>query len=110
MAKTPEDQREAYINAIRNGNPITGKKDTREAKAIALAFTDESITMEYTVNHLIEQMRYNAAGFVNSLSNLLMDHKDICNENGHKILEAIDENITKEINEIKERLSNGTQL
>ena len=110
VAKTPDDQVETVIKAIRDGNPITGHKDTREAKAIVKELVDDTITMEFTLDHLIEQMRCNADGFVNSLSNLLMDHKDISNENRAELSDAIDEIIIKRINHIKERLNNGTQL
>lgn len=110
VAKTPESQKETVIKAIREGKPITGRKDTREAKAIVMELTDDSVTMNFTVEHLVEQMRYNADGFINSLSNLLMDHRDLCNDNVAAIVEAIDAIITKRIEKIKERLSNGTQL
>lgn len=110
VGKTPDDQMDTVIKAIREGNPITGQKDTREAKAIVKELVDDSITMEFTLSHLIEQMRYNADGFVNSLSNLLMDHKDISNKNQAELTAAIDEIIIKRINQIKERLNNGTQL
>ena len=110
VGKTPDDQKDTVIRAIREGKPITGHKDTREAKAIIKDLTDETVQMEFTLDHLIEQMQYNADGFVNSLSNLLMDHKDISNENRAEIIDAIDEIIIKRINQIKERLNNGTQL
>ncbi len=110
VGKTPDDQMETVVKAIREGNPITGHKDTREAKAIAKELVDDSITMEYTLDHLIEQMRCNADGFVNSLSNLLMDHKDISNANRAELTEAIDVIIINRINQIKERLNDGTQL
>ena len=110
VSKTADDQKNTVIKAIRDGTPITGRKDTREAKAIALEFTDDTVTMEFTVDNLIEQMRYNSDGFINSLSNLLMDHKDISNMHSAEIASAIDVIITRRIDQIKERLRNGTHL
>jgi len=101
---------QSAINSLKEGKPITGKRGTVEAKAIARALTDESITMDFTLDHLIEQMRYNADGFVNSLSNLLMDHKDISNNNRAEIVDAINTIIIDRVNQIKERLNNGAQL
>lgn len=110
VSKTDEANLDSVINAIKEWQPITGHKDTREVKAIARTFVDENIQMEFTVDHLIEQIRCNADGFINSLSNLLMDHKDLCNENNTLLAQAIDKIITERIDKIKERLTNGTQL
>lgn len=110
VGKTPSEHLKSTVHAIKEGKPITGYKNTRESNAIARSLTDESIQMEYTVDHLIEQMRYNSNSFINSLSNLLMDHKDLCNEHRAEVSSAIEEIILNKVNEIKERLNNGTQL
>lgn len=110
VGKTSPELLKSTVRAIKEDKPITGYKDTREIKAITRSMSDESIQMEYTVDHLIEQMRYNSNGFINSLSNLLMDHKDLCNEHRAEVSSAIEEIILKKVIEIKERLNNGTQL
>jgi len=111
VAKTSDDHQKAtIINAIRDGKPITGRKDTREAKAIVRELSDDTVMMEFTFKHLVEQIQCNANGFINSLSNLLMDHKEISNANRSELVTAIDDIITKRIDKIKERLSDGTQL
>ena len=102
--------RKQMIDDIKNDRKkkIT-KAETKELIGIAETLTDDG-NMEYTVDHLTEQIRINADAFIRSLSNMLMDHKDLCNEHQDKITKAIDESITERINQIKERLNNGTQL
>ena len=102
----------AMIESILTGE--TEKKsrpmgETKKINSIIETLSDET-TMEYTIDHLTEQIRINADAFIRSLSNMLMDHKDLCNEHQDKITKAIDDSIIERINQIKERLNNGTQL
>ena len=105
----PEVQ-ENVIDEIKNAGPkkIT-KSETKKINSIVETLSDDSC-MEYTIDHLTEQIRVNADAFIRSLSNLIMDHPDVTNGHQYEIVKAIDENITKRIMQIKEILNNGTQL
>ena len=65
--------------------------------------------MEYTLDHLMEQISANADGFIRVLSNLLRDHADLCSEHGTTIAERIRRNVIEPINMIvKENIVNET--
>ena len=85
------------------------KSETKELLGIADTLTNDTC-MEYTIDHMTEQIRVNADAFIRSLSNLIMDHTDVTNGHQAEIVKAIDENVTKRIMQIKEILNNGTQL
>lgn len=104
--------KKAMINSIRTGEAEKKSRPKGEMKkitGIVESLSDET-SMEYTVHHLTEQIRMNSETFIRSLSNLIMDHTDICNVHQMEIVKAIDTHITNKINQIKETLNNGTQL
>lgn len=108
---TPEDRTE-MIETLKTG--VENKKkismaDRKELNNIIEGMSSGDV-MEYTIDNLTEQIRFNADAFIKSLSNLLMDHCDLCNGHNREIVTAIDESITTRINQIKETFNNGTQL
>ena len=92
-----------------SGGSAENRRDKKEIRSIVESLADDTF-MEYTIDNLTEQIRINADAFIRSLSNLLMDHCDLCNGHNLEIVTAIDESITERINQIKETFNNGTQL
>ena len=91
------------------GGTSENRRLSREVREIIGGMEDEDSVMEYTIDNLTEQIGFNADSFIGVLSNLIMDHSDLCDENRGTVIEAIDGIITK-IEKIKERLNDGTQL
>lgn len=110
IGKARPEVRKQLIDDVRNNRKrkIT-KAETKELNGIASTLSDENV-MEYTIDHLTEQIRMASETFIRSLSNLIMDHKDLCNSHTAEVVLAIDGSVTENINKIKERLNNGTQL
>lgn len=118
IGKAIPENRPAMIHQIMEnrskctGNPgatAENRKDRKDIRNIVETMSDENV-MEYTIDNLTEQIRLNADAFIRSLSNLLMDHCDLCDGHNYEIVTAIDESITTKINQIKETFNNGTQL
>lgn len=118
------EEREEMIEAIMRGEKIEkptqirkrqpyntkqDRLDREELKGIINGLYDNS-SIEYTIDNLTEQIKTNADAFIRFLSNLIMDHRDVCEENLNSVIKAIDESITTRINFMKERMTNGTQL
>lgn len=105
-------ERPSKLTSSRNrGNDYASKENrmlTMEVRNIISGMSDET-TMEYTIDHLTEQMCMNAEQFVRSLNNLVTDHADLCEMNRMTVTETID-GIIREIIAIKRRVNNGTQL
>jgi len=104
--------RKDMIESLKAGKESKKKRsasDQKELNSIVDGMTDGTV-MEFTIDHLTDQIRLNADAFIRSLSNLIMDHADIANVHQPEIVKAIDESITKRIIQIKETLNNGTQL
>lgn len=115
-------EQEQMIERIKNGelnraiNPEFLKSPERkcdrvsgkEIREIINSMSDDS-DMEYTIDHLMEQISANADGFIRVLSNLLRDHADLCSEHGTTIAETIRRNVIEPINMIvKENIENET--
>lgn len=118
VAKANPEEKKEFISAIREGKRITSdpvqrykpqRADLAGIRSIIDSMTS-SESAEYTVDNLVEQIGFNSDAFIRTISNLVMDHADICNENSEIITRTIDEKITDRINQIKERLNNGKQL
>lgn len=118
VAKASPEARPEMIAAIKDGKRITDdpnhrikpqRSDLSGIRSIIDSMTS-SESAEYNIDNLIEQIGVNADAFVRTISNLIMDHADICNENREIIARTIDEKITDRINQIKERLNDGKQL
>lgn len=92
-----------------DGASSENRRLSREVREIIGGMEDDGSVMEYTIDNLTEQIGFNADSFIGVLSNLIMDHIDLCDENRGTVIEAIDGIITK-IEKIKERLNDGTQL
>lgn len=97
------------VNRVGTGGTSENRRLSREVREIIGGMEDDGSVMEYTIDNLTEQIGFNADSFIGVLSNLLMDHSDLCNENRGTVIEAIDSIIAK-IEKIKERLNDGTQL
>lgn len=118
VAKANPEEKKEFISAIREGKRITSDPVQRykpqRADLAGIRSIIDSMTSgesaEYTVDNLVEQIGFNSDAFIRTISNLLTDHADICNENLEIITKTIDEKITYRINQIKERLNNGKQL
>lgn len=103
--------RKSMIETIKTGGESKKKRsnsDQKELNNIVDSMSDDSV-MQFTVDMLTEQIRFNAAAFTKSLCNLLDDHRDLCDAYGERIGKSID-CIINEIKSIKETLNNGTQL
>lgn len=102
--------RKEMIRKVKTGEKLElDPEDRKEMETAAISLTEERV-MDYTIDNLVEQIKVNADSFIRSLSNLLIDHIDICNESSPTIIKAVDEYITDRLYQIKERLNNGTQL
>lgn len=118
VAKASPESRPEMIAAIKDGKRITDDPNQRikpqRADLSGIRSIIDSMTSsesaEYNIDNLVEQIGVNADAFVRTISNLIMDHADICNENREIIARTIDEKITDRINQIKERLNDGKQL
>lgn len=91
-----------------NGGTSENRKLSREVREIIGGMVDDT-PMEYTIDNLTEQIGFNADAFIGVISNLIMDHKDLCDDHRMEVGLAIGEVIAK-IEKIKERLNDGTQL
>lgn len=96
----------------RSGNKNASKEYQAECAEIRnlIGEIEEESFMEYTIENLTMQIKANSDAFIRMLSNLIMDHADLCNEHPDAIVMAIEESVTVRIEQIKERLNNGTQL
>lgn len=91
------------------GASKANRKECAEIRDVIETLTDDTV-MDYTIDHLTDQISENADAFIRMLSNMIMDHADVCNENVDRVIRVIDESVIKRIEQIKERLNNGTQL
>lgn len=109
IGKARPEVREMMIDDIRNDRKkrIT-KAETKEMLGIVETLSDET-SMEYTIDHLTEQISMNAESFIRSLTNLLKDHADVCENNLLVVTESLDK-IMISITKIKRSVNNGTQL
>ena len=101
----------AMIESIRTGEAerkSRPKGDTKKINGIVESMTNESC-MEYTIDHMTEQISMNSEQFIRSLNNLVTDHADLCVNHTMEVIESLDR-IMVEIAKIKRRVSNGTQL
>lgn len=96
------------VNRPGTGATSENRKLSREVREIIGGMSDDT-PMEYTIDNLTEQIGFNADAFIRVISNLIMDHRDICDEHRMEVGLAICEVISK-IEKIKERLNDGTQL
>ena len=93
------------------GNDNASKENrmlAMEVRNIISGMSDDT-SMEYTIDHLTEQMSMNAEQFVRSLNNLVTDHADLCEMNRMTVTETLD-SIIRQIIAIKRRVNDGTQL
>jgi len=119
IGKTTSEDRKPLINSVVAGINTSGPRDrtgsTRENRTFKkeintiIESMSDNTPMDYTIDNLTEQISCNADSFVGMISNLIMDHRDVCNENMDKVVEAIS-GIIEKIEKIKERLSDGAQL
>ena len=118
VAKASPESRPEMIAAIKDGKRITDdpnqrikpqRADLSGIRSIIDSMTSDE-SAEFNIDNLVEQIGVNADAFVRTISNLIMDHADICNENREIIARTIDEKITDRINQVKERLNDGKQL
>lgn len=91
------------------GGSMENRRLSREVREIIGGMEDDGSVMEYTIDNLTEQIGFNADSFIGVLSNLIMDHSDLCDGNRETVIKAID-GIVAKIEKIKERLNDGTQL
>ena len=112
IGKADPEFQDDMIEMLKEGIDKKNKRsmtDRKELHSIIEGMSSGDV-MEYTIDNLTEQIRINADAFIRSLSNLLMDHCDLCDGHNKEIVSAIDESITTRINQIKETFNNGTQL
>ena len=110
IGRADPERKKELIKKVKTGLPIPSEKENlTEYENVAESLSDEHV-MEFSASDLAAQIRINAEMFVRTLSNLLMDHSNLCNENPLFIVRTIDECLINQIDKIKERLSNGTQL
>lgn len=102
------ENREDMIEAIREGRSVGERSETeracdrasgREIREIIDAMTSEEC-MDYTVEHLAEQIRANASWFIRVLTNLLDDHDDLIEGNEQMISNAIRNAVTVPVERI----------
>lgn len=109
------EDRLGMIESIMNGRSIDGRSEVertcdrtsgREIREIISAMSDDS-DMEYTIEHLVDQIRVNADGFVRMLRNLIGDHSDLCKNNMKIVLKTIHDEVISPVEQmIKEKLNN----
>lgn len=109
------EDRLGMIESIMNGRSIDGRSEVertcdrtsgREIREIISAMSDDS-DMEYTIEHLVDQIRVNADGFVRMLRNLIGDHRDLCKNNMKIVLKTIHDEVISPVEQmIKEKLNN----
>ena len=110
VGRAKPDKKPLAIERIKTGGPVgLTSEDIKEIESIVNSMADDNV-MEFSIENLAEQIKVNAEMYVRALSNLLMDHSDLCNEDPQFIVRAIDEHLTKQIDKIKERLNDGTHL
>ena len=107
LGKPPK--RKSAERSWNEGNSAENRRLSQEVREIIGGMEDDDSVMEYTIDNLTEQMGFNADSFIGVLSNLIMDHNDLCDGNRETVIKAIDDIIAK-IEKIKERLNDGTQL
>lgn len=113
-------EQEQMIERIKNGERIRAinpeflqsperkcdRTSGREIREIISAMSDDS-DMEYTIEHLVDQIRVNADGFVRMLRNLIGDHRDLCKNNMEIVLKTIHDEVISPVEQmIKEKLNN----
>ena len=111
VGQAKPDERSGMIDAIKNGEPLPkrtkkhdgaskkNREDSAQIQKSVQSLTDE-VSVDYTIDHLEEQIKLNSEAFIRALTNLLTDHADMCKSNKERITSIIENSVTKEIEKI----------
>ena len=110
LAKAEPEKKKEMIDKIKSGKPLAEMKPEDQVITAIVENMRSDDEIVFTADNLVGQITVNADSFIRTLSNILMEHADICNDNRMIVIKTIDDKITKRIEQIKERLNDGKQL
>ncbi len=97
------EERKRMISAIKSGNRISAIKSGNRISGIENVVNSMygEVETEYTIENLMEQIRFNADTFIKILKNLIEDHRELCADEPEKVEATLEESIIARIDEIK---------